>query len=121
MLVARSGRACRRPRRTRRGGTMSKFLIAGMFMVLSATAGAGETGIINQAGPYEATSRFYLHPAHGVPGTAESTEQGGSVADAKEKPRAQTSREPEKRQPAASQASSTAPDRPRQIATRDPK
>ena len=76
---------------------MSKLLIAGVFMMLSAAASAGETGIINQAGPYEATMRFYLHPAHGFPGKAETTEQGGLVADANEKARAQLSRESEKR------------------------
>ena len=55
---------------------MNKLLIAGVFLMLSAMADAGETGIINQAGPYEATMRFYLHPAHGFPGKAESIEPG---------------------------------------------
>jgi hypothetical protein len=73
---------------------MNRLILAGAFMVLSATAGAGETGIINQAGPYEATMRFYLHPALGFPGKAETVE-GRVVAkvDANDKPRAETSRE----------------------------
>ena len=98
---------------------MSKLLIAGAFMVLSAAASAGETGIINQAGPYEATMRFYLHPAHGFPGKAETTEQSGLIADANEKARTQPSRESEKLVPAASQASSTDSDRPSQVAARE--
>jgi len=96
---------------------MNKLLIAGVFLMLSATAGAGETGIINQAGPYEATMRFYLHPAHGFPGKAESTEQTGSVADAKETSAAQPTREAQKR----TQPSGSGEDRPRQVATRDAK
>jgi len=53
---------------------MKKLLLAGALMALAAgTATAGETGIINQAGPYEATMQFYLHPAHGFPGVPESS------------------------------------------------
>ena len=96
---------------------MNKLLIACVFLMVSATAGAGETGIINQAGPYEATMRFYLHPAHGFPGNAESTEQPGSVADAKDKSAAQPTREAQKRTP----PSSSGEDRPSQVATRDAK
>jgi len=88
-------------------------------MLLSAAASAGETGVINQAGPYEATMRFYLHPAHGFPGKAETTEQGGAIVDANEKARTQASREPEKLAPAAAQASNTEPDRPNQVAARE--
>ena len=42
---------------------------------LTYTPSAGETGIINQAGPYEATMKFYLHPAHGFAGTPETAGQ----------------------------------------------
>jgi hypothetical protein len=48
-------------------------LTAVLLMLLAGAASAGETGIINQSGPYEATMKFYLHPAHGFPGTAETT------------------------------------------------
>ena len=58
---------------------MRKIALAALFVLLSpGAASAGETGIINQAGPYEATMNFYLHPAHGFPGTAETA--GQSVA-----------------------------------------
>ena len=97
---------------------MSKLLIAGVLMVFSVTASAGETGIINQAGPYEATMRFYLHPAHGFAGKAETAQEGDAVADAKEKPHAQASREPGGRLQAASQASNADSDRINQVATR---
>ena len=54
------------------------------FMVLTAgTASAGETGIINQAGPYEAQMRFYLHPAHGFPGTSEVAAPIANAGDTK--------------------------------------
>jgi hypothetical protein len=42
-----------------------------LFLLFAGFASAGETGIINQSGPYEATMKFYLHPAHGFPGAAE--------------------------------------------------
>lgn len=95
---------------------MSKLLIAGLFVMFSATASAGETGIINQAGPYEATMRFYLHPAHGFPGKAEAPEQVASATDAKDKPRAQSAPEPESRRQAKSQAPHS-PNRADQVAT----
>lgn len=38
------------------------LVAAVMFAALPATA--RDQGIINQAGPYEATPKFYLHPAH---------------------------------------------------------
>lgn len=48
--------------------------IAALCIALGATsAEARETGIINQAGPYEATMQFYLHPAHGFPGEADAS------------------------------------------------
>ena len=74
---------------------MNRLILAGAFMVLSATASAAETGIINQAGPYEATMRFYLHPALGFPGKTEATEQKATVADAdtKDELRGDASRE----------------------------
>jgi hypothetical protein len=100
---------------------MSKLLIAGVFMVLSATASAGETGVINQAGPYEATMRFYLHPAHGFPGKAETTEQGIAAADAKEKTGVPPSAEAEGRPQASAQTSKTRRSQLRQVAARDPK
>jgi len=99
--------------------TVSKLLIAGVFMVFSVAASAGEMGVINQAGPYEATMRFYLHPAHGFPGKAETTEQGSSVAGANQRTRAQASSDPEKVMPTAPQAAKTEPDRPNQVATRE--
>jgi hypothetical protein len=55
---------------------MKKLIIVAALMALAGgTANAGETGIINQAGPYEATMRFYLHPAHGFPGAPEASQQ----------------------------------------------
>ena len=54
-----------------------------VFMLVAGTASAGETGIINQAGPYEAQMRFYLHPAHGFPGTPEAAAPIASAADSK--------------------------------------
>jgi len=101
---------------------MNKLLIAGFFMMLSAAAGAGETGVINQAGPYEATMRFYLHPAHGFPGKVETTDQGAAaVADAKEKVDSQPSAKAEGRQQASAQTSKTSSYHLRQVAARDPK
>ena len=94
---------------------MNRLILAGAFMLLSATAGAGETGIINQAGPYEATMRFYLHPALGFPGKAETVE-GRVVAkvDANDKLRAEKSREVAQRsQPRGDR------DRPDHVATRE--
>lgn len=62
---------------------MSKLAIATLVILLSAGAAtAGETGIINQAGPYEATMKFYLHPAHGFPGTAEADSSAAAAAGA---------------------------------------
>lgn len=52
---------------------MNKACLTALLILLFAGAvSAGETGIINQAGPYEATMKFYLHPAHGFPGAAEA-------------------------------------------------
>ena len=63
---------------------MKKLHAVATFMLLVAgTASAGETGIINQAGPYEAQMRFYLHPAHGFPGTPESAARNPSAVDSK--------------------------------------
>src|SRR5262249_38689207 len=100
---------------------MNRLFFAGAFMVLSATASAAETGIINQAGPYEATMRFYLHPALGFPGKAEAAEQKGTVADvgAKERLRAETSRDVVPRAQAADQATNTDRDRTDHVATRE--
>ena len=102
---------------------MNRLLIAGAFMVVSITASAAETGgIINQAGPYEATMRFYLHPAHGFPGKVETTDQGAAaVADAKEKVDSQPSAKAEGRQQASAQTSKTSSYHLRQVAARDPK
>ena len=67
-------------------------LTAVLFLVLAGSAIAGETGIINQAGPYEATMKFYPHPAHGFPGTAEATPASADAGDnAKSVPSAKTS------------------------------
>lgn len=42
------------------------ILAAAVVSALGAQAAvAGETGTINQAGVYEQTMHFYLHPAHG--------------------------------------------------------
>jgi hypothetical protein len=61
----------------------STLLIAafGFVAFAAGTARAAETGIINQAGPYEETMRFYLHPAHGFPGTAEDGQQPGELGE----------------------------------------
>ena len=67
-------------------------LTAVLSLVLAGAAIAGETGIINQAGPYEATMKFYAHPAHGFPGTPEATPARAVVGDsAKSVPSAKTS------------------------------
>jgi hypothetical protein len=47
-------------------------LTAVLILLVAGAASAGETGIINQSGPYEATMTFYPHPAHGFPGAAEA-------------------------------------------------
>ena len=58
--------------------------IATFMLLVAGTANAGQTGIINQAGPYEAQMRFYLHPAHGFPGTPpEAAAQSASAVDSK--------------------------------------
>jgi len=56
---------------------------AAFMLLVAGTAMAGETGIINQAGPYEAQMRFYLHPAHGFPGTPEAAAPSASAVDSK--------------------------------------
>ena len=38
--------------------------LAGLVVFATGSAYAGETGTINQAGPYEQTMKFYMHPAH---------------------------------------------------------
>ena len=60
---------------------MKTTVLAAIFLLLSAgTAAARDTGIINQIGPYEATMRFYLHPAHGFPGKPEAAEQAATAS-----------------------------------------
>ena len=58
---------CKRSKTTEWGTTMKTILAA----LLAATAAlapslacARDQGTINQAGPYEATNKFYTHPAH---------------------------------------------------------
>lgn len=44
-----------------------KTVIALMFAAALSSinlANAGDQGVINQAGPYEANTKFYMHPAH---------------------------------------------------------
>jgi len=55
----------------------SKLIIAAIAVAacVSGSVNARETGIINQAGPYEQTMQFYLHPAHGFPGKSETQER----------------------------------------------
>lgn len=61
---------------------MKKAALTAVFiLVLAGAARAGETGIINQAGPYEATMKFYLHPAHGFPGTAATPPRAALVSE----------------------------------------
>ena len=60
-------------------------IVALSFAFAAANAQARETGIINQAGPYEATMHFYLHPAHGFDAVAEAATQQ-STAIAKQEP-----------------------------------
>ena len=38
--------------------------LAGLALIAAGSALAGDTGTINQAGPYEQTLKFYMHPAH---------------------------------------------------------
>ena len=38
--------------------------LAGLALIAAGSAYAGETGTINQAGMYEQTLKFYMHPAH---------------------------------------------------------
>jgi hypothetical protein len=96
---------------------MKKLLLAGVLMAVCAGVDARDQGVINQAGPYEATMRFYLHPAHGFPGKAEATPRA-RLADADES-HAQAARD------AASRGASAAadPEHPRvdRVATRDPR
>jgi hypothetical protein len=77
--------------------------LVALGLLVAGTASAGETGIINQAGPYEAQMRFYLHPAHGFPGTPPETSaqsastvvskaaSGSLLADARQAGRSSTS------------------------------
>jgi hypothetical protein len=66
----------------RKGLTMKKAALTAVLSLLFAgAASAGETGIINQSGPYEATMKFYAHPAHGFPGTAEATPAAAPVSE----------------------------------------
>ena len=77
--------------------------VVALALLVAGTASAGETGIINQAGPYEAQMRFYLHPAHGFPGTPPETPaqsanpvvskaaSGSQLADARQAGRSSTS------------------------------
>lgn len=58
--------------------------VAALMLLVAGTASAGETAIINQAGPYEAQMRFYLHPAHGFPGKPpETAAQDATAGDSK--------------------------------------
>jgi hypothetical protein len=61
----------------------SKLIVAAIALSAFATgsAVAHEAGIINQAGPYEQTMQFYLHPAHGFPGVAPAVQATGVVAN----------------------------------------
>ena len=69
-------------------------LTAVLLLVLAGGAIAGETGIINQAGPYEATMKFYAHPAHGFPGIPDGTPTLAAASDhGKSAPSAKTSRQ----------------------------
>jgi hypothetical protein len=64
-----------------KGTTMRRISLAGLLLAIAASgAAAGETGVINQAGPYEATMQFYLHPAHGFPGTPPDAAQPAAVS-----------------------------------------
>ena len=38
--------------------------LAGLVLIAAGSARAADTGIINQAGTYEQTLKFYMHPAH---------------------------------------------------------
>jgi hypothetical protein len=44
--------------------TILAALFAATATLATGLAGAHDQGIINQAGPYEATIKFYTHPAH---------------------------------------------------------
>src|SRR5262249_43467868 len=67
---------------TTKGMTMKKAALIAVLILLSAgAASAGETGIINQSGPYEATMKFYGHPAHGFSGSPEATPTTASVGE----------------------------------------
>jgi hypothetical protein len=57
------------------------YAIAAFMLLMVGSANAGETGIINQAGPYEAQMRFYLHPALGFPGKAEAAAPSARADD----------------------------------------
>ncbi len=56
---------------------------AALLLLIAGSANARETGIINQAGPYEAQMRFYLHPAHGFSATPDPTPQDASTVGSK--------------------------------------
>jgi hypothetical protein len=62
----------------------SPFAVAAFTLLVAGTASAGETGIINQAGPYEAQMHFYLHPALGFPGTPEPAAPTASAVDSRQ-------------------------------------
>ena len=61
---------------------MRNITLATLILALGVgPACAGESGTINQAGPYEATMQFYLHPAHGFTDGSDPTQQPTFVAD----------------------------------------
>jgi hypothetical protein len=67
---------------------MKTLLLAGaLTMLMAGPAAAAEQGTINQAGPYEATMQFYLHPAHGFPGKAETTQTAAKADTVQPKPK----------------------------------
>jgi hypothetical protein len=64
---------------------MKTFVIGSLLAMIAAGAAmAGETGVINQAGPYEATMQFYLHPAQGFAGKPEAAQPSSASTSSDE-------------------------------------
>ena len=74
---------------------MKTYVLAVIVSLVMAwvNAYAAETGVINQSGPYEATMRFYLDPAHGFPGTPETAKRQSVLAGADAAPKPATARD----------------------------
>jgi hypothetical protein len=64
------------------------LLLIGLTVVFSAPTFAADKGVINQAGVYESTMKFYLHPAHGFPGVGPRNDHPAVIIAKRQSPSA---------------------------------